>query len=57
MTRGKTASAGATRSNRSFMSGLCVGRGLLRKGDLGPCDEGGKYDIYEESDWDDSDSD
>ena len=40
-----------------FMTGVCVGRGLLKKGDLGPVEDGGKYDIFDDSDYSDSDSD
>ena len=44
----------------TFMVGVAVGRGMLKRGNLGPLDEGGKYDIFDESDDDwgsDSDSD
>ena len=33
-----------------FMVGVAVGRGMLKRGDLGPLDEGGQYDIFDESD-------
>lgn len=44
----------------TFMIGVAAGRGMLRRGELGPLDDGGKFNIFDDSDDDwgsDSDSD